>query len=60
MIIEKESDIHTTDFREEILSSGYVLFYNDKDKDKRNIKIECINKEMQNPNKYNCLLLNGK
>ncbi len=56
ILIEKESDIQTSDFKEEILNSGMVYFF----KDKNSITIECINKEIKNPNKYNCLLLNGK
>ena len=56
ILIEKESDIKTSDFREEILNYGMVSFY----KDKNNIIIECINKNIENPNKYNCLLLSGK
>ena len=56
ILIEKESDIKTSDFREEILNYGMVSFY----KDKNNIIFECINKNIENPNKYNCLLLSGK
>ena len=39
-----------------------MYYYNDSDKDKdiKKIKIECINKELEKPNQYNCLLLNGK
>lgn len=55
ILIEKESDIQTSDFKEEILNSGKVCFY----KNKNSIIIECINKEIENPNKYNCLLLSG-
>ena len=56
ILIEKESDIQTNDFNEEILTSGQVCFY----KEQKNIIIECINKEIEFPNKYNCLLLTGK
>ena len=55
-MIEKESDIETCDFHEEILSNGNVHFY----KNGKNFVINCINKENKYPNKYNCLLLSGK
>ena len=56
IIIEKESDIETNDFHEEILGTGKVIFY----KKDNTITIECKNREIENPNKYNCLLLSGK
>ena len=56
ILIEKESDIETNDFNEEILNSGNIYLYKNK---KKHI-IECNNKEIKNPCKYNCLLLNGK
>ena len=56
ILIEKESDIETNDFIEEILGTGKVIFY----KNKAQILIECKNKEIGIPNKYNCLLINGK
>lgn len=56
ILIEKESDIHTNDFREEVLTSGNVYFY----KDKQYLIIQCINNEIENPTNYNCICLNGK
>ena len=56
ILIEKETDILTSSFQNEILASGKVSLYIDN----KFIIIDCINKEINNPIKYNCLLLNGK
>ena len=56
ILIEKETDILTSSFQNEILASGKVSLYIDN----KFIIIDCINKEIHNPIKYNCLLLNGK
>lgn len=56
ILIEKETDILTSSFQNEILASGKVSLYIDN----KFIIIDCINKEIDNPIKYNCLLLNGK
>lgn len=56
ILIEKETDILTSSFQNEILASGKVSLYIDN----KFIMIDCINKEINNPIKYNCLLLNGK
>lgn len=56
ILIEKETDIFTSSFQNEILASGKVSLYIDN----KFIIIDCINKEINNPIKYNCLLLNGK
>ena len=54
ILIEKETDILTSSFQNEILASGKVSLYIDN----KFIIIDCINKEINNPIKYNCLLLN--
>lgn len=57
ILIRNEQDIYTKEFRNEILSFGYVKFY----KKERLYKIfECKNKKIPNPPKFNCLLLEGK
>ena len=56
ILIEKETDILTSSFQNEILASGKVSLYIDN----KFIIIDCINKEINNPIKYNCLLLNVK
>lgn len=56
ILIEKETDILTSSFQNEILASGKVSLYIDN----KFIIIDCINKEINNPIKYNCILLNGK
>ena len=55
ILIEKEQDVNSLRFKEEILTKGEVKFYT-------NNKIEiikCINKNIT-PEKYNCILLVGK
>ncbi len=56
ILIEKEADISTTTFRNEILTSGSVSL----NIDNKPIIIPCVNKEISNPIQYNGLLLNGK
>ena len=56
ILIEKESDILSDAFRDEILSTGKVSLYIDN----RFVVINCLNEKIDNPMRYNCLLLNGK
>ena len=56
ILIEKESDILSDAFRDEILSTGKVSLYIDN----TFVVINCLNEKIDNPMKYNCLLLNGK
>jgi len=43
-------------FRDEILSTGKVSLYIDN----TFVVINCLNEKIDNPMRYNCLLLNGK
>ena len=52
-----EADIYSKQFRHEILFVGYVRFYK---KEKLYKIIECKNKNIANPPKFNCILLEGK
>ncbi len=56
ILIEKESDILSDAFRDEILSTGKVSLYIDN----KFMVINCLNEKIDNPMRYNCLLLNGK
>ena len=56
ILIEKESDILSDAFRDEILSTGKVSLYIDN----TFVVINCLNEKIDNPMRYNCLLLNGK
>ena len=56
-MIRNEQDIYTKEFRNEILYFGYVNLYK---REKLYKKIECKNKKLINPPKFNCLLLEGK
>ena len=53
---EKESDILTSTFQNDILGTGNVSLYLDN----KVVLINCINKEINNPINYYCLLLSGK
>ena len=55
ILIEKEQDVNSLRFKEEILTKGEVKFYT-------NNKIEIIKFVNKNitPEKYNCILLVGK
>ncbi len=56
ILIERESDILSSAFQNEILSSGNVsLYINNK-----LMLIHCLNKKVDKPLNYNCLLLSGK
>ena len=57
ILIENESELFSKVFESEILKYGKVKFYN---RNKQYIIIDCINNELINPPKYNCLLLDGK
>ena len=56
ILIEKESDLEARDFHKEILNTGQVIFY----KNESQILVECDNKKLSNPDKYNCILISGK
>ena len=56
ILVEKESDILSDAFRDEILSTGKVSLYIDN----KFVVINCLNEKIDNPMRYNCLLLNGK
>ena len=56
ILIEKESDILSSNFKDEILSSGNVSLYIDN----KLVLINCLNKEIDKPINYYCLLLSGK
>ena len=56
-MIQNEEDLLSKEFQSEILSFGYVTFY----KGEKLCKIiECNNKQIIRPPKYNCFLLEGK
>ena len=56
ILVEKEKDVVTDKFENEILLTGNVYFYYDN----KYVLINCKNEEIINPCKYYCLLLSGK
>lgn len=55
ILIESENDINTEKFKQEILTNGSVKLF----KNNHYTKIECVNKKLLAPPKYNCLLVDG-
>ena len=56
ILIEKESDVLSSSFQNDILGSGNVSLYIDN----KLVVINCLNKEISKPINYYCLLLSGK
>ena len=56
ILIEKEADILTSTFQNDILGTGNVSLYIDN----KLVLINCLNKEIDKPINYYCLLLSGK
>ena len=56
ILIERESDILSSAFQNDILSSGNVSLYINNTL----MLIHCRNKKVDKPLNYNCLLLSGK
>ena len=56
ILIEKEADILTSTFQNDILGTGNVSLYIDN----KFVVLKCLNKEIRKPINYYCLLLSGK
>ncbi len=56
ILIEKKSIIKSPRFKQEILSTGNVYFFDDK----KIYGIKCTNENLANPENYKCFEIEGK